>query len=151
MLPLPSSPMNIRPSSANSIDDGRPCLCVVSSQPMMKSVIEPEDIPLPALVPMSGAPVVGSVATATTRAPTSEPAAPWSATSTLFVYGAGHLPCSKSNPKGVSPMKKPTSSDVVFEHSGGGSMFKYGRPFVAQQGNPQSSPWRIGTSFSRPP
>ena len=90
------------------------------------------------------------------RAPVHEPAAPCVTTNALPVHGAGQLPPSKSTPKGVSPMKNELVSAVTPEQLGvaPGWLFtnavEYGRFLVAQQGKPQSSPCRMGTSFSRP-
>src|SRR5579863_3855655 len=92
----------------------------------------------------------------------------------MSFHGAGNWSSTKSNPNGVSPMRKELASADTAEQSGehmlsavhwdeelwGGRVpavvhdrhwSGYGCPWVAQHGKPQLSPARIGISFSRPP
>src|SRR5262249_46184222 len=129
---------------------GRPWPLVMSSQPVAKFVMAPDGDEL-VVDERSGMPVIGSVAIATTRAPIQVPKTPWSVSRMLFAHGLGHVLGTKSKPNGVSPIRNELSSEAILLQSGTGATSEKGRFFVAQHGWPQSSPSRIGMSFSRPP
>src|SRR5262249_4661051 len=150
MSPVLSLPRNSRPSAAKATLAGRPCDRLPSSQPMAKSTTEPGG-PAGSVDAGSSSPVVGSMAMATTRAPSHAPATPCSGRYARCAHGAGHLPVSKSTSKGVSPIINESESAATPEQSGAGWMPTYGRSLVAQHGQPQSSPWGSSISFSRPP
>src|SRR5438552_2169990 len=116
---------------------------------MAQSCIAPEGCPL-VLVPGLGSPVAVSISIATTFALVQLPAAPWSATIAWSFQGDGQLAGEKSTENGVSPIRKESVSRETVEQSGVGCTSVYGRSLDAQQGNPRSSPCRMGTIFSRP-